>query len=111
MSQGKGKRSRSTNDGTVGGVLRTMARAHELVVGRRPGDNATQMRAHYKRKVGDGETQVQLRKSNAKQHDTGKQASTPQVASLPDKIPSIRTSVKTIRLKRLVFLDDKVTEE
>jgi hypothetical protein len=46
MSQGEGKWSWSTNDATVGGVLRSVARAHELVVSRRPWDDATQVCAH-----------------------------------------------------------------
>ena len=37
------KRSGSTNNGSIGGVLRSVAWAHELVVGSRPWDNASQV--------------------------------------------------------------------
>jgi hypothetical protein len=46
MSKCERKRSRSTNDSTIGGILGSMARAHEFVVGSRPRNNATQVRAH-----------------------------------------------------------------
>ena len=63
VGKGKWKRGGSTDDGTSGGVLGSVAWALELVGGGRPWDNATQMSAH---------------------------------------------SVKTVRLKCLVFLDDQV---
>jgi len=46
VRKSKGKRGRSTDDMTIRGVLRPVARAHELVVGSGPRDNATQMSAH-----------------------------------------------------------------
>jgi hypothetical protein len=46
VSQGKRKRGRSTDNGTSGGVLRSMAGAHELVLGSSPGYNATQVSAY-----------------------------------------------------------------
>jgi len=45
VRKSKGKRSRSTNDVSIGGVLGTVARAHELVVGGGPWDDATQVGA------------------------------------------------------------------
>mmetsp|Transcript_17756 Transcript_17756/g.28675 ORF Transcript_17756/g.28675 Transcript_17756/m.28675 type:complete len:234 (+) Transcript_17756:218-919(+) len=39
------KRSRSTDNGSIRSVLRSVARAHELVVGRRPWHNASQVSA------------------------------------------------------------------
>ena len=48
MGKSKWKRSRSTNDGTVRGVLRSVAWAHELVLGGRPWDNTSQVSAHWK---------------------------------------------------------------
>lgn len=52
MSEGERQGSRSTDDGAVGGVLRAVAGAHELVVGGRPGDDAAQVRAHGVEAVG-----------------------------------------------------------
>ena len=52
MRESKGKRGRSANDGTCGGVLRSMAGAHELVVGCRPWDDATKMGAYGIKTVG-----------------------------------------------------------
>ena len=46
VGKGKWKRSRSTNDGTSWGILRSVAWADELVVGGRPWDNTTQVCAH-----------------------------------------------------------------
>jgi len=46
VGKGKWKRSRSTNDGTIGCVLGSVARAHELVGGYRPWDDASQVSAH-----------------------------------------------------------------
>jgi len=46
MGKGKRKRSRSTNDVAVGGVLGSVARAHELVVGSRPWNDTSKMGAH-----------------------------------------------------------------
>jgi hypothetical protein len=40
------KRSRSTDNATIWCVLRSVAGAHEFVLGRRPRDNATKMGAH-----------------------------------------------------------------
>ena len=45
MGKSEGKRGRSTNNVTIGSVLGSVARAHELVLGGRPRDNATQVRA------------------------------------------------------------------
>ena len=46
VGKGKWERSRSTNDGTSWGILRSVAWADELVVGGRPWDDATQVCAH-----------------------------------------------------------------
>jgi len=46
VGKSKGKRGGSTNDGAGGGVLRSVARAHELVVGGRPRDDAAKMGAY-----------------------------------------------------------------
>jgi hypothetical protein len=46
VGQGEGKRGGSTHDGTGGSVLGSVARALELVGGRRPRDDATKMGAH-----------------------------------------------------------------
>ena len=43
MGKSKWKRSGSADNGTSGGVLRSMAWAHELVVSSRPWDDASQM--------------------------------------------------------------------
>lgn len=46
MGKGKRKRGRSTDDGAIGRVLRSVAWAHELVLGGRPWYNTTQVSAH-----------------------------------------------------------------
>ena len=46
VCKGKGKRSGSTNNGSIRRVLGSVAWAHELVVGRRPWHNASKMGAH-----------------------------------------------------------------
>ena len=46
MGKSERKRGRSTNDVSIRGVLRSVARAHELVVGSGPWDDATQMSAN-----------------------------------------------------------------
>mmetsp|Transcript_9930 Transcript_9930/g.23239 ORF Transcript_9930/g.23239 Transcript_9930/m.23239 type:complete len:189 (-) Transcript_9930:236-802(-) len=45
VSKSKRKRSGSTDNGSSGCVLRSVARAHELVVGGRPRDNTSQVSA------------------------------------------------------------------
>ena len=45
VRQCQGQWSRAADHGTIGRVLRAVTRAHELVVGRRPRDDATQVRA------------------------------------------------------------------
>mmetsp|Transcript_13378 Transcript_13378/g.37667 ORF Transcript_13378/g.37667 Transcript_13378/m.37667 type:complete len:219 (-) Transcript_13378:442-1098(-) len=45
VGKSKGKRGRSTNDVSIRGILGSVARAHELVVGGRPWDDATQVSA------------------------------------------------------------------
>ena len=45
VGQGERKGSRSAHHGTIGSVLRSVAGAHELVVGGRPRDDATQVGA------------------------------------------------------------------
>merc|ERR1719203_602219 len=52
VGKSKGKGGGSTNDSASGGVLRSMARAHELVVGGRPRDDASQVGAHGVEAVG-----------------------------------------------------------
>jgi len=46
VGKSEGKRGRSTDNGTGGGVLGSVAWAHELVVGGGPWDNASQVGAH-----------------------------------------------------------------
>jgi hypothetical protein len=46
VGKGKWKGSRSTDNSSGGGVLRSVAWAHELVVGSRPWDNTSQVSAH-----------------------------------------------------------------
>jgi hypothetical protein len=46
VRQCQGQRSRSTDDGTIGSVLGSVARAHELVGGSGPRNDTTQMSAH-----------------------------------------------------------------
>lgn len=46
MGKSQGKRSRSTYDGSIGGVLRPMAWTHEFVLSSRPWNYASQMSAH-----------------------------------------------------------------
>ena len=48
VGKGQRKRSRSTNNGPVGGVLRSVAGAQELVGSSGPGDDATQVSAYCK---------------------------------------------------------------
>ena len=47
MGKSERKRGRSTNDVSIRGVLGSVARAHELVVGSGPWDDATQVSADY----------------------------------------------------------------
>lgn len=91
MSQSKGKRGGSTDNGTSGGVLRTVARAHELVVGRRPRDDATQVSAHWK-----AETRMRQQINVTK-------------IRTPSESPPPLTSVETIGFQGLVLLDNEVT--
>jgi hypothetical protein len=46
VGKSKGKRSRSSDNGTIGGILRSMTWALELVCGSRPRDDASQVSAH-----------------------------------------------------------------
>mmetsp|Transcript_2302 Transcript_2302/g.6074 ORF Transcript_2302/g.6074 Transcript_2302/m.6074 type:complete len:232 (-) Transcript_2302:62-757(-) len=46
VREGEGKRGRATDDSTSGSILGAVAGAHELVVGSRPRDNASKVRAH-----------------------------------------------------------------
>jgi hypothetical protein len=46
VRQCQGQRSRSTDDGAIGSVLGSVARAHELVGGSGPRNDTTQMSAH-----------------------------------------------------------------
>eukprot|EP01083_Nonionella_stella_P002707 7775_1 len=52
VGKSKGKRGGSTKNGSSIGVLRSMAWAHELVVGSRPWDNTSQVSAHGVKAVG-----------------------------------------------------------
>ena len=51
MGKSKWKRSRPTNDCTLWGILRSVARALELVGGSRPWDDTSQVSADYKIEV------------------------------------------------------------
>jgi hypothetical protein len=51
MGKSKWKRSRSTNNCTFWGILRSVTRALELVGGSRPWDNTSKVSADYKIKV------------------------------------------------------------
>ena len=46
MGKGKGEGCGATDDVAIRGILGAMARAHELVVGSRPRNDATKMGAH-----------------------------------------------------------------
>jgi hypothetical protein len=52
VRKGKWKRGRSTNNRSIGSVLRSVAWANELVVGSHPWDDATQVSAHGVKTIG-----------------------------------------------------------
>ena len=73
MSKSQGKRRRSTDDMSIGGVLGTVARAHELVVGGRPWDDATQVSADYDRDRSEGSRKRRFKKEANSVRNEGQQ--------------------------------------
>jgi hypothetical protein len=92
MGKSKWKRSRSTNNCTLWGILRSVARALELVGGSRPWDHTSQVSADYKIEI-KSDTKLAGRTIFFSQNHT------------------TRTSIQTVFFKSLVVLDNKVTKK
>lgn len=92
MGKSKWKRSRSTNNCTLWGILRSVARALELVGGSRPWDHTSQVSADYEIEI-KSDTKLAGRTIFFSQNHT------------------TRTSIQTVFFKSLVVLDNKVTKK